>query len=222
MTHSEQTDQLEQDTLKSNDATDRAALNQRHAQRMQRKKALIDAKIAQAQTRRGLMIVNCGNGKGKSSSGLGMVMRALGHDKKVGIVQFIKGAMSTGEEKFLRRFPDMVSFHAMGEGYTWNTQDRERDIARAQLAWQQALVFLRDPEIALVLLDEVNIALKYHYLDVTTVLQDLRQRPPLQHVILTGRGALAEVIEAADTVSEIMEVKHAFKQGVAAQECIEW
>lgn len=198
------------------------AVNQRHAARMKRKKALIDAKIAQAQIRRGVMIVNCGNGKGKSSSGLGMVMRALGHDKKVGIVQFIKGAMSTGEEKFLRRFPEQVSFHAMGEGYTWNTQDRERDIARAQLAWQQARVFLQDPEIALVLLDEINIALKYHYLDVATVLADLRQRPAMQHVILTGRGALPEVIEAADTVSEIMEVKHAFKQGVTAQECIEW
>ena len=198
------------------------AVNQRHAARMKRKKTMVDAKIAQAQIRRGVMIVNCGNGKGKTSSGLVMVMRALGHDKKVGIVQFIKGAMSTGEEKFLRRFPELVSFHAMGEGYTWNTQDRERDIARAQLAWQQARIFLQDPEVALVLLDEINIALKYHYLDVEVVLSDLRQRPAMQHVILTGRGALPQIIEAADTVSEIMEIKHAFKQGVTAQECIEW
>lgn len=200
----------------------REALNQRHARRMQRKKQLVDEKIASAQIRRGLIVMNCGNGKGKSSSGLGMVMRALGHQKKVGIVQFIKGAMSTGEEKFLRRFPDEVEFHAMGEGYTWNTQNRERDIAKAHAAWEQARQFLRDPQIALVLLDEVNIALKYHYLDVQMVIQDLQQRPPMQHVILTGRGALPELISVADTVTEMQEVKHAFKTGVTAQECIEW
>jgi cob(I)alamin adenosyltransferase len=201
---------------------ERQALNERHAKRMQRKKQLIDEKIASAQTRRGLIVMNCGNGKGKSSSGLGMVMRALGHQKKVGVVQFIKGAMSTGEEKFLRRFPEEVEFHAMGEGYTWNTQNRERDMAKAQAAWEQARKFLRNPDIALVLLDEINIALKYHYLDVQMVIQDLQQRPHMQHVILTGRGALAEMIEIADTVTEMQEVKHAFKSGVTAQECIEW
>lgn len=201
---------------------ERQALNERHAQRMQRKKQLIDEKIASAQIRRGLIVMNCGNGKGKSSSGLGMVMRALGHQKKVGVVQFIKGAMSTGEEKFLRRFPEEVEFHAMGEGYTWNTQNRERDIAKAQAAWEQARKFLRDPDIALVLLDEINIALKYHYLDLPTVIQDLQQRPPMQHVILTGRGALPEMVVIADTVTEMQEVKHAFKSGVTAQECIEW
>lgn len=201
---------------------ERQALNQRHAQRMQRKKQLIDEKIASAQIRRGLIVMNCGNGKGKSSSGLGMVMRALGHQKKVGVVQFIKGAMSTGEEKFLRRFPEEVEFHAMGEGYTWNTQNRERDIAKAQAAWEQARKFLRDPDIALVLLDEINIALKYHYLDLPTVIHDLQQRPHMQHVILTGRGALPEMVAIADTVTEMQEVKHAFKSGVTAQECIEW
>lgn len=201
---------------------ERQALNERHAQRMQRKKQLIDEKIASAQIRRGLIVMNCGNGKGKSSSGLGMVMRALGHQKKVGVVQFIKGAMSTGEEKFLRRFPEEVEFHAMGEGYTWNTQNRERDIAKAQAAWEQARKFLRDPDIALVLLDEINIALKYHYLDLPTVIQDLQQRPLMQHVILTGRGALPEMVAIADTVTEMQEVKHAFKSGVTAQECIEW
>ena len=201
---------------------ERQALNERHAQRMQRKKQLIDEKIASAQIRRGLIVMNCGNGKGKSSSGLGMVMRALGHQKKVGVVQFIKGAMSTGEEKFLRRFPEEVEFHAMGEGYTWNTQNRERDIAKAQAAWEQARKFLRDPDIALVLLDEINIALKYHYLDLPTVIHDLQQRPPTQHVILTGRGALPEMVAIADTVTEMREVKHAFKSGVTAQECIEW
>ncbi|MBC3882177.1 cob(I)yrinic acid a,c-diamide adenosyltransferase [Undibacterium sp. LX40W] len=204
------------------DEVERQAINERHAQRMQRKKQLIDEKIASAQIRRGLIVMNCGNGKGKSSSGLGMVMRALGHQKKVGVVQFIKGAMSTGEEKFLRRFPEEVEFHAMGEGYTWNTQNRERDIAKAQAAWEQARKFLNDPTIALVLLDEVNIALKYHYLDVQMVIEDLQQRPPMQHVILTGRGALPEVIAIADTVTEMQEVKHAFKSGVTAQECIEW
>lgn len=201
---------------------ERQAINERHAQRMQRKKQLIDEKIASAQIRRGLIVMNCGNGKGKSSSGLGMVMRALGHQKKVGVVQFIKGAMSTGEEKFLRRFPEEVEFHAMGEGYTWNTQNRERDIAKAQVAWEQARKFLNDPTIALVLLDEVNIALKYHYLDVQMVIEDLQQRPPMQHVILTGRGALPEMIAIADTVTEMQEIKHAFKSGVTAQECIEW
>lgn len=204
-----------------NDA-ERQAINERHAQRMQRKKQLIDEKIASAQIRRGLIVMNCGNGKGKSSSGLGMVMRALGHQKKVGVVQFIKGAMSTGEEKFLRRFPEEVEFHAMGEGYTWNTQNRERDIAKAQAAWEQARKFLNDPTIALVLLDEVNIALKYHYLDVQMVIEDLQQRSPMQHVILTGRGALPEMIAIADTVTEMQEIKHAFKSGVTAQECIEW
>lgn len=204
------------------DEVERQAINERHAQRMQRKKQLIDEKIASAQIRRGLIVMNCGNGKGKSSSGLGMVMRALGHQKKVGVVQFIKGAMSTGEEKFLRRFPEEVEFHAMGEGYTWNTQNRERDIAKAQAAWEQARKFLNDPTIALVLLDEVNIALKYHYLDVQMVIEDLQQRPPMQHVILTGRGALPEVIAIADTVTEMQEIKHAFKSGVTAQECIEW
>ena len=201
---------------------ERQALNERHAKRMQRKKQLIDEKIASAQIRRGLIVMNCGNGKGKSSSGLGMVMRALGHQKKVGVVQFIKGAMSTGEEKFLRRFPEEVEFHAMGEGYTWNTQNRERDIAKAQAAWEKARKFLRDPDIALVLLDEINIALKYHYLDLPTVIQDLQQRPLMQHVILTGRGALPEMVAIADTVTEMQEVKHAFKSGVTAQECIEW
>jgi cob(I)alamin adenosyltransferase len=207
---------------KLQETAEHEALNLRHVNRMKRKKELIDAKIASAQIKRGLIIINCGNGKGKSSSGLGMVMRALGHGKKVGIVQFIKGAMSTGEEKFLRRFPDEVEFHAMGEGYTWNTQNRERDIEKAQAAWAQAKQFLANPQIALVLLDEINIALNYHYLDSATVIADLQNRAEMQHVILTGRGALPELIAIADTVTEMQEVKHAFKSGVGAQECIEW
>jgi cob(I)alamin adenosyltransferase len=197
-------------------------INERHRARMERKKAIIDAKIAAADKQMGVLIVNTGNGKGKSSSGFGMVVRALGHEMKVGVVQFIKGAMSTGEEKFLRRFPDEVSFHAMGEGYTWETQDRERDTLKAQQAWEQARRFLNDPSIGLVLLDELNIALKYRYLDVDTVIADLLDRPEMQHVVVTGRAAPPELIAVADTVTEMEVVKHAFKAGIAAQAGTEW
>jgi cob(I)alamin adenosyltransferase len=198
------------------------ALNERHRVRMERKKAIIDAKIAAADKAIGIIIVNNGNGKGKSSSGLGMVMRAMGHGMKVGVVQFIKGALETGEEKFLRRFPDEVQFHAMGEGYTWNTQNRERDIEKALLAWEQAKLFLADPAIGLVLLDELNIALKYRYLDVDVVIADLLARPVMQHVVVTGRGAPQELIDIADTVTEMAVVKHAFKAGIGAQAGTEW
>lgn len=197
-------------------------INTRHQRRMQRKKELMDQKIEAAQRKAGVLVINAGNGKGKSSSGFGMVMRAMGHGMQVGVVQFIKGAMSTGEEIFLRRFPDEVSFHAMGEGYTWETQNRERDIEKAQLAWQKAKEFLSDPKIGMVLLDELNIALKYHYLDVQQVIADLDARPEMQHVIITGRGALPELIEVADTVTEMQVVKHAFKDGIVAQAGIEW
>ena len=197
-------------------------INQRHQARMERKKAFIDKKIAAADKEIGIIIVNTGNGKGKSSSGFGMVIRALGHGMKVGVVQFIKGAMSTGEETFLRRFPDEVSFHVMGEGYTWDTQDRERDTEKAQLAWQQAREFMRDPAIGLILLDELNIALKYRYLDVHSVIADLLERPPMQHVVITGRGAPAELIAIADTVTEMAVVKHAFAAGITAQAGTEW
>jgi cob(I)alamin adenosyltransferase len=201
---------------------DTAALNERHRQRMERKKAVIDAKIAAADKKIGIIIVNTGNGKGKSSSAFGMAVRALGHGMKVGVVQFIKGAMSTGEELFLRRFPDEVSFHAMGEGYTWETQNRERDIAKAEEAWQQARRFLADPAYGLVVLDELNIALKYRYLDVHAVIADLLDRPAMQHVVVTGRAAPPELIEVADTVTEMNVVKHAFKAGIAAQAGTEW
>ena len=199
-----------------------AALNERHRARMERKKAVIDAKIAAADKEIGILIVNTGNGKGKSSSGFGMVARALGHGMKVGVVQFIKGAMSTGEEIFLRRFPGEVSFHAMGEGYTWETQDRERDIAKAHEAWEQAKRFLSDPAYGMVVLDELNIALKYRYLDVHTVIADLLDRPVMQHVVVTGRAAPPELVAVADTVTEMNVVKHAFKAGIAAQAGTEW
>lgn len=198
------------------------ARNQRHVERMRRKKEVVDQKIDAAKINTGVLVVNTGIGKGKSSSGFGMVMRTLGHGGKVGVVQFIKGAMSTGEERFLRRFPDEVSFHAMGEGYTWETQDRERDVIKANEAWRQARTFLNDPGIALVLLDELNIALKYRYLDVEVVIADLMGRPEMQHVVVTGRGAPPELIAAADTVTDMQMVKHAFKAGIAAQPGVEW
>jgi len=197
-------------------------INQRHNARMQRKKEVVDQKIDAANRNTGVLVINSGNGKGKSSSAFGMAARALGHGMRVGVVQFIKGAMATGEERFFRRFPDEISFHAMGEGYTWETQDRERDIACAQKAWGQARVLLSDPAIGLVILDELNIALKHHYLPVEQIIADLAKRPAMQHVVVTGRGAPPELIAVADTVTEMQPVKHAFASGIAAQPGVEW
>ena len=151
-----------------------------------------------------------------------MCIRDSGHGMKVGVVQFIKGAIATGEENFFRRFPDEISFHVMGEGYTWETQNRERDVANAEKAWQRAQVLLSDPAIGLVVLDELNIALKYKYLDVQQVIADLQVRPEMQHVVITGRGAPPELIAVADTVTEMQPVKHAFANGIAAQQGVEW
>ena len=194
----------------------------RHKARMQRKKAVVDEKIAQARDEYGLLLVHTGNGKGKSSSAFGMVARALGHGLKVGVVQFIKGGMSTGEENFFRRFPDEVSYHVMGEGYTWDTQDRQRDIEKAQQAWAVARGLLDDPAVGLVVLDELNIALKHGYLELEAVLRDIESRPEHQHVVATGRGAPQGLIDAADTVTEMTLVKHAFKAGVKAQKGVEF
>lgn len=196
--------------------------DERHKARMQRKKAVVDAKIAEAQEEYGLLLAHSGNGKGKSSSAFGMVARALGHGIKVGVVQFIKGAASTGEENFFRRFPDEVSYHVMGEGFTWETQDRQRDITKAQEAWAVACELLADESIGLVVLDELNIALKYGYLELEPVLADIESRPMLQHVVVTGRGAPPGLIEAADTVTEMSLIKHAFKAGVKAQKGVEF
>lgn len=196
--------------------------DERHRTRMQRKKEVVDTKIAEAQEERGVIVVNTGNGKGKSSSGFGVVARALGHGMKVGIVQFIKGRGDTGEETFFRRFPEQVTYHVMGEGFTWETQDRARDIAKANAAWEVARGMLRDPNINLVLFDELNIALKLGYLDVATVIADLQQRPPMQHVVITGRGAPEALIAIADTVTEMNVVKHAFKAGVKAMPGVEF
>lgn len=194
--------------------------NARHLQQMARKKAVVDAGIARATEQRGVVLVNTGNGKGKSSAAFGMVARALGHGMRVGVVQFIKGSFSTGEETFFRRFSE-VSYHVMGEGFTWETQDRERDIASAAKAWQQALTFLADPQVNLVVLDEINIALKYKYIDLESVLAALRSRPPMQHVALTGRAAPDALIEYADTVTEMRDIKHAYRAGIQAQKGVE-
>ena len=196
--------------------------DERHQARMARKKAVVDARIAASADERGVLLVLTGNGKGKSSSGFGMLARALGHGMRCGVVQFIKGRQTTGEEAFFRRFPDEVSFHVMGEGFTWETQDRQRDIAAAEAAWQVAQELLADPAVDFVLLDELNIALKHGYLDVEKVVADLKARPPLQHAIVTGRAAKPEMLEAADTVSELGLFKHAFQAGIRAQKGIEW
>lgn len=194
---------------------------QRHLARMLRKKAVIDERIANAPNECGLLLVLSGNGKGKSSSAFGMLARAMGHGMQCGVVQFIKGRNATGEELFFRRFPEQVRYHVMGEGFTWETQDRQRDIAAAQAAWEVSRGLLQDESIGLVILDELNIALKHGYLDLDQVLADLQARPPMQHVVVTGRGAKDEMIELADTVTEMGMLKHAFQAGIRAQKGIE-
>ncbi len=194
---------------------------QQHKQQMQRNKDVVDEKIKQADQKKGLLLVITGDGKGKSSSGFGMVARALGHGMKVGVVQFIKGAFSTGEEKFFRRFPEEVDYHVEGDGFTWETQNLEQDIASAEKGWKICKAMLQNPDINIVLLDELNIVLNMKYLSTEKVLADIANRPPMQHVIITGRDAPESVIEAADTVSRIEDVKHAFRAGIKAQKGIE-
>jgi cob(I)alamin adenosyltransferase len=201
--------------------TDSPDRDERHLARMQRKKAVIDERIANSPNECGLLLVLTGNGKGKSSSAFGMLARAMGHGMQCGVVQFIKGRNSTGEELFFRRFPEQVRFHVMGEGFTWETLDRQRDIAAAEAAWQVSRELLRDPAIGLVVLDELNIALKHGYLDLDQVLSDLQARPPMQHVVVTGRAAKEQMIELADTVTEMGMIKHAFQAGIKAQKGVE-
>lgn len=195
--------------------------NARHAARMARKKALVDAAIAAATDARGLLVVLTGNGKGKSTSAFGMVARARGHGMKVGVVQFIKSRTDTGEEAFLGKQPG-VEWHVTGDGFTWDTQDREQDIATAQRGWAIAARMLADPSYQLVVLDELTYLLSYGYLDADSVLDALAQRPPMQHVVVTGRGASAALTELADTVSVIADGKHAFHAGVKAQPGIDY
>ncbi|WP_143144632.1 cob(I)yrinic acid a,c-diamide adenosyltransferase [Luteibacter sp. UNCMF366Tsu5.1] len=194
----------------------------RHRDRMRRKKELIDRRIARATIDRGVLVVNTGNGKGKSSSGFGMLARSLGHGFRCGVVQFIKGSFSTGEEAFFRLFEDgPLSYHVMGEGYTWETQDKARDIAAAMAAWEVAEGMLSDASMDFVLLDELNIALVKGYVPLDRVLAVLLARPPQQHVIITGRGAPDDLVALADTVTEMRVVKHAYQAGIRAQKGIE-
>jgi cob(I)alamin adenosyltransferase len=207
--------------IKSITGTNMNDKNKRHEERMAKKKAIVDEKIKQADREQGVIVITTGNGKGKSSSGFGMVARALGHEMKVGVVQFIKGSFSTGEEAFFRRFPDEVDYHVMGDGFTWETQNREQDKLTAAKAWQQAQCMLNDDRYELVLLDELNIVLKYQYLDIDQVIKDLTNRPTMQHVVITGRSVKDELVEIADTVTEMKDVKHAFRSGIKAQKGIE-
>jgi cob(I)alamin adenosyltransferase len=187
-----------------------------HRQRMARKKAVVDAAIARAEQDKGVLLVLTGNGKGKSSSAFGMVARTLGYGLKAGVVQFIKSRRDTGEEKFLGGQPD-VQWHVVGDGFTWETQNRDADIATAQRGWAVAQGLLRDASLHLVVLDELTYLLNYGYLDAQQVCADLAARPAMQHVVVTGRAAPQCLLDIADTVSEIQDVKHAFRAGVRAQ-----
>jgi cob(I)alamin adenosyltransferase len=193
-----------------------------HQARMQRLKASVDRRIEAAQEEKGLVIVYTGAGKGKTTAAFGMALRCIGHGMKVAIVQFIKGAIDTAEERVLKGFGEQVVFLRMGEGYTWETQDRERDTAFARKAWAAAAEFLRDPAYAMVILDEFNIALQHDYVQLADVLPVLQARPPMQHVVITGRGANKELIEAADLVTEMGQMKHPFRKGVKAQKGVEF
>lgn len=187
-----------------------------HSQRMVRKKAVIDAAIARADADKGLLIVLTGNGKGKSSSAFGMVARTLGYNLRAGVAQFLKSRRDTGEERFLGDQPG-VEWHVLGGGFTWETQNREADIATARQGWAVAQTLLKDASLHLVVLDELTYLLNYGYLDVDQVCADIAARPPMQHVIITGRAAPQILIEMADTVSEIHDVKHAYRAGIRAQ-----
>jgi cob(I)alamin adenosyltransferase len=199
-----------------------AELDARHAEKMKKKKAAREKILATKTVEKGLLIVHTGKGKGKSTAAFGMVFRALGHGWKVGIVQFVKGKWATGERGALARFGDQVSLHTMGEGFTWETQDRQRDIAAAHAAWERAKELIADDVHRMVLLDELNIVLRYDYLPVDEVVAALKARPKEKHVIVTGRNAAEELIDAADLVTEMTQVKHPFRAGVKAQEGIEF
>jgi cob(I)alamin adenosyltransferase len=195
---------------------------EQHAEKMRRKQAAHDRIVAAKTIEKGLLIVHTGKGKGKTTAALGMVVRAIGHGRKVGVVQFVKGAMSTGEKAVFDAFPDHVEFKPMGEGFTWDTQDRARDIATARTAWDEVARMIADPGYDMVLADELNIVLRYDYLPVDEVLAVLTARPAMKHVVVTGRNAPEALIEAADLVTEMALVKHPFRAGVKAQPGIEF
>jgi cob(I)alamin adenosyltransferase len=196
--------------------------NRRHAEKMAKKKAAREKILATKTQERPLLIVHTGKGKGKSTAAFGLAIRALGHGMRVGVVQFVKGVWETGERRVLSRFPDLVTVKAMGEGFTWDTQDRARDIAAARRAWETAREMIADPGYDIVILDELNIVLRYGYLALAEVLETLKDRPRDKHVVITGRNAAPELIELADLVTEMKLVKHPFRSGVKAQPGIEY
>lgn len=195
---------------------------EQHAEKMKKKQAAHDKIMATKTQEKGLLIVHTGKGKGKTTAALGMVVRAIGHGKKVGVVQFVKGAMTTGEKAVFDAFPDNVTFKPMGEGFTWNTQDRTRDIALAREAWDEVKRMIADPAYDMVLADELNIVLRYDYLPLDEVLEAVAGRDPMKHVIVTGRNAPDALVEAADLVTEMTLIRHPFRSGVKAQPGIEF
>ncbi len=197
-------------------------LNRRHAEKMAKKKAARDRMLATKTIEKGLVIVHTGKGKGKSSAAMGMVCRAIGHGFRVGVVQFVKGKWETGERVVLEAFPEQVTMATMGEGFTWDTQDRQRDIAAAQTAWEKAKEMIADTSYRMVLLDELNIVLRYNYLPIEEVVETLQGKPEDTHVIVTGRNAKDELVEIADLVTDMSLVKHPFRSGVKAQAGIEY
>ena len=197
-------------------------LNERHSEKMRKKKAARDKIQATKTQEKGLVIVHTGKGKGKSTAAFGMVFRSLGHGMKVGVVQFVKGAWETGERWVLEKFPEQVTISALGEGFTWETQDRVRDIEMARGAWEQAKAMIMDGSYDLVLCDELNIVLRYDYLPVQEVIDVLKSKPEMTHVIITGRNAKEELIEVADLVTEMEMIKHPFRSGVKAQKGVEF
>ena len=199
-----------------------AADAERHKAKMANRKAAQDAEVAGKTIEKGLLIVHTGKGKGKSTAAFGLLLRALGRGFRAGVVQFGKGAWDTGERHAIERFPDQVVWYAMGEGFTWETQDRERDVAAAERAWAKTVELMADPSIRLLILDELNISLRYDHLDLAKVVAALQARRPDLHVVVTGRNAKPELIEAADLVTDMTPVKHHFAAGVKAQEGIEY
>jgi cob(I)alamin adenosyltransferase len=204
-----------------NDLTE-TELDARHAEKMKKKKAARDKILATKTIEKGLLIVHTGKGKGKSTAAFGMIFRALGHGMPVAIIQFVKGKWQTGERVALEKFGDLVSINTMGEGFTWDTQDRQRDIAAARGAWERAKALISAGKHKIVLLDELNIVLRYDYLPLAEVVAFLRDKPADVHVIVTGRNAADELIEAADLVTEMEVIKHPFRAGVKAQKGIEF
>ncbi|PID36314.1 MAG: cob(I)yrinic acid a,c-diamide adenosyltransferase [Rhodobacterales bacterium] len=201
-----------------------SAENEKHATKMAKKKAARDRMMAAKTDKKGLIIVHTGKGKGKSSAAFGMIFRAIAHNMQCAVVQFIKGGMECGERNLIQeKFSDLCAFHTMGEGFTWETQDRSRDIEMAQAAWEKSKELIRDPANTMVLLDEINIALRYDYIDVNDVVAFLRdEKPEMTHVILTGRNAKEELIEIADLVTEMEQIKHPFRAGIKAQIGVEF